>query len=275
MTSFLRSYGDPALLQQPADVAVVIPSILRSTLVDAVQSVFRQNVAGRIHLLIGVDAPAGNMDLLDEACADRPANTVVQIICPGYSTSERHGGVTPSHFGGSLRCLLSLLANSCFIAYLDDDNWLLPDHLRTLRDAAEKAAWAWSLRWFVHPETATPICIDTWESVGPGRGVFAEKLDGFVDTNCLMLDKRRCESALLGWNAKLPGNEKGAGEDRVVFETLRHLPNVGTGLATACYRIDPADRIHAQRLGFMGARYAAAGAAAPLASADPPPPYFA
>ncbi len=265
MTSFLRTYGDPATLQTPADVAVVMPTILRPSLVRAVQSVFAQNFAGRIQMLVGIDAPLGSLDLLDEACANRPGNVVLQAIYPGYSTSARHGGVTKSVAGGALRCVLSLLANSRNIAYLDDDNWFHPDHLRLLCDALKLAPWAWSLRWFVHPETARPICVDTWESVGPGKGVFAEHLGGFVDTNCLMLDKTQCEAALLGWNTPRPGDLFGQGEDRVVFDILRRQDSVGTMQATAFYRLDPNDSMQPTRLRFMGDRYAAAGSSRPNA----------
>jgi hypothetical protein len=281
MTSLLRSYGDPATLQAPADVAVVIATILRPSLAQAVQSIFAQAFPGRIQVLIGVDLPAIPDDLvdrLDAACVNRPEYVVVQALHPGYSTSARHGGVTASHFGGSLRCLLSLLANSQHIAYLDDDNWFHPDHLRTLHHATSRADWGWSLRWFVHPETSRPICIDTWESVGPGQGIYNDRLGGFVDTNCLMLDRRHCERALLGWNSPMQGNSRGAGEDRVVFDILRRQSNAGTGQATSYYRMSPFDGGHALRLRQMGVRYAAA--ALPVqttktpADPGPAPPYF-
>jgi hypothetical protein len=281
MTSLLRSYGDPATLQQPAEVAVVIATILRPTLVQAVDSIFAQAFPGRIQILIGVDLPAIPADLsdrLDAACANRPAHVVVQALHPGYSTSARHGGVTASYFGGALRCVLSLLANSRHVAYLDDDNWFHPDHLRTLRDAALRASWGWSLRWFVHPDTSRPICIDTWESVGPGQGIFSDRFGGFVDTNCLMLDKRHCERALLGWNTPMHSNIRGAGEDRLVFDILRRQSNLGTGQATSYYRMGPSDGLHPLRLHKMGARYEAAGQLAPAMKppADPGPaaPYF-
>ncbi len=264
MTSFLRTYADApadtAVLQPPAGVAVVIPTILRPTLVRAVQAVFAQNFPGRIHILIGIDALLGSLDLLDEACAGRPSHCVVQALYPGYSTSVRHGGVTRSNSGGSLRCVLSLLANSHRIAYLDDDNWFHPDHLASLCAAAEHAPWAYSLRWFMHPETARPICIDNWESVGHGKGIFAERFGGFVDTNCLLIDKRVCEPALLAWNAPLPGDADGQSEDRMVYDLLRRsYASAGTNRATTYYQINPADGIHPIRLQLMGDRYAAAG----------------
>ena len=52
-------------IQTPFDVAVVIPTVLRSTLARAVRSVFAQEFDGRIQVLIGVDRPLGSRRVLD------------------------------------------------------------------------------------------------------------------------------------------------------------------------------------------------------------------
>ncbi|HIJ63693.1 MAG TPA: glycosyltransferase family 2 protein, partial [Rhodospirillaceae bacterium] len=190
---FLRSFAESdADLQTPADVAVVIPSLLRPTLGEALESVFEQTFAGRIQVLVGIDKPVGDILMIDELCRRRPANVTVQLFYPGYSTSVRHGGLHPARDGGVLRCLLSYLANSRLVAYLDDDNWWDPDHLRQMCRAMETASWAYAFRWFVHPGSRRPICVDNWESVGPDGGVF-KRQGGWVDPNCLMIDKLACE----------------------------------------------------------------------------------
>ena len=263
MSSFLRTFcdgNDPAMLQGQADVAVVIPSTLRHTLPRAVQSIFAQNFPGRIHVLIGIDTMTGPAELIDAACAGRPSHCVVQAIYPGYSTAARHGGVTRCNAGGALRCVLSMLANSPYIAYLDDDNWYHPEHLRSLRGAVEHAQWAYSLRWFAHPATGRPICVDQWESVGHGKGVFGEALGGFVDTSCLLVNKRACEPALMAWNTPMPNDEHGMSEDRMVFDLLRrNYWSAGTNRATTYYQLNEADPMHAFRLQMMGESYAEAG----------------
>jgi hypothetical protein len=263
LTSFLRTYADPAAdLQHQSDVAVVISTIIRPSLVGAVQSIFAQDFGGRIQVLIGVDKPLGSLDLLDAACANRPARCVAQVIYPGYSTSVRHGGVTQAGCGGALRCMLSLMANSPYVAYLDDDNWFHPAHLGSLRSAVDHAQWAYSLRWFVHPQTLRPICVDTWESVGPGRGLFNERFGGFVDTNCLLINKQACEPALMAWNTPIPGDPAAMSEDRMVFDALRRgYWSAGTNRPTVFYRINETDGLHPIRLRTMGDAYAAAGAA--------------
>src|ERR1700739_4664860 len=128
MQGFLRTYADSDL-QQPMDAAVVIPTVLRPSLTQGLHSIFAQKFPGRIHILIGIDSIRGDLGLIDAACAARPPNCVVQVLWPGYSTSVRHGGLTPPGDGGALRCMLTYLANSPYVAYLDDDNWWAPTHL--------------------------------------------------------------------------------------------------------------------------------------------------
>ncbi|MBV9734509.1 MAG: glycosyltransferase family 2 protein [Acidisphaera sp.] len=261
MHSFLRTYADAgADLQRPAEVAVVMPTILRETLDEALGSIFTQDLAGRIQVLLGIDG-VPDLSILERACAGRPAHCVVQVLQPGYSTAARNDGLHRSGDGGSLRAALTLLANSRYVAYLDDDNWYAPDHLRLMRSAISDAEWAYSLRWFVHPASRRPICVDTWESVGPDRGIYGERFGGFVDTNCLMVDKLACPHATAWWNIAFPGDSRGRGSDRHVFAFLRAYHRPGhTARPTVYYRIDAADIMHGQRLLMMGTAYDAAGA---------------
>ena len=248
-------------LQEQAAVAVVIPTILRPSLARALASVFAQEFAGRIQILVGIDKPQGPIEMLDATCRTAPSHCTVQALYPGYSTSVRHGGVCEACDGGALRTILSYLANAPLIAYLDDDNWWGPQHLATLARAIEPVDWAFSLRWFVHPETARPICVDQWESIGPGGGVY-ESSGGWVDPNCLMIKRMECAPVIPWWTVPLPGDRNGMSADRLVFEYLRtHRKSAGTGEASAFYVLDPADGMHSKRLEIMGDAYDTCGAA--------------
>lgn len=259
---FLRTYADPgAVLQKPADVAVVIPTVLRASLIVALDSVFRQEFDGTIQVLVGIDVFRGDFSLMDTACQSRPPRCIVQVLYPGYSTSVRHGGLHPAQDGGVLRCVLTYLANARHVAYLDDDNWWRADHLARMRAAVARADWAYALRWFVHPASNRPVCVDCWESVGPGQGIFEERFGGFVDPSCLIIDKFACAAAVPWWNRPLPRDDRGQSADRQVFAALnRGLRGAGTGQPTVYYRMDPNDPLHSHRLQRIGPAYDAAGA---------------
>lgn len=234
--------------QRPAAAAVVIPSILRPSLLRAVRSVYAQTLPGQIHILIGVDVACGDLAILEQATSELPDHCVLTVLQPGYSTSTRHGGLHPAHDGGALRTVLSYLANSRHVAYLDDDNWWAEEHLESLLAAVKGKDWAFSLRWYVDGETLEPLCVDRWESVGPDRGAYAENAGGFVDPNCLLLDKLRCEPVLRWWSIPLAPDPERMSADRNVFSALRARHSYGsTGKATAYYVLDPKDPVHPYR----------------------------
>jgi len=245
----VRSHGAPLL--HLADVAVVISTVLRPTLARAVESVFNQDFAGRIHLLIGVDVALGERSALDELCRRCPENIHITVFDPGYSTAARHGGPQPSAFGGALPAILSFLAQARAVTWLDDDDWYAVNHLSTLYAALGSHAWAYSLSWYVEPWNFRPLCIDRLESVGPNAGYHAETFGGFVRMQCVMIDKLRCQPALHLWaQARVP---RGEGSDRVVFAALReHMPDWSeTGSATVYCLIKPSDEMHPARIAWL------------------------
>ncbi len=81
-----------ASLQQPFDFAVVMQTMLRSTIGDAIQSVFDQRFDGNVQMLIGIDAAAGDPSQVEQICRAVPDRHSVLLFYPGYSTSRRHGG---------------------------------------------------------------------------------------------------------------------------------------------------------------------------------------
>lgn len=262
--AYLNVYSGKAVATtQPAfDFAVVMPTTLRSTIADALRSVFDQRFPGSMQILVGVDAAAAGPDLLAEICRSVPDRCSVLCFYPGYSTSRRHGGLHAAWDGGALRTMLTYLANSRCVAYLDDDNWWASDHLASMHEALQAADWAYAYRWFVHPVSRRPICRDDWESVGPGQGVFATGAGpGWVDPNCLAIDKLACEAVLRWWSIPLRNSQRAMDADRNVFRILAsEFTGRATGRHSVFYNLDESDQTHPQRLQRMGeAAYAAAG----------------
>ncbi len=250
---FLKVYN--SFGQVPAEVAVIIPSIWRSSLKAALRSVIEQEFPGRIQIMLGFDTPNQAMLDLDALIGELPPHRSVFAFYPGYSTSQRHGGVQPGFDGGALRVLLCYMANAPRVAFLDDDNWWTPQHIALLHQALEGGGqWAFTLRWFVDPRDDSVVCVDDWESVGPGRGVYLANFGGFVDPNCLMYDKLACDSATRFWAIPLPTDASRLTTDRQVFNELRQFAWRSVEQPTVFYRMNLTDPVQVDRLAMMQQR---------------------
>lgn len=235
MTSLGRYFPDSQDAQIPADVAVVIPTLMRPSLTTAIDCVYAQVFNGRIQLMIGADLNPTATDEVDAALARRPEHVSAVVLTLPYSTSVRHGGLHPAWDGGALRATLSFMANARRVAYLDDDNVWTPGHLASLRAAMADKAWAYSLRMLIDEETGEELGVDRWDAVGPGKGRFKAQ-GGMVDPNCLMLDKVALAEVLWLWSD--PGPDYLPLEaDRRVAAALSRFPGGETGKATVLYRI--------------------------------------
>lgn len=209
---------DKKSLQQPFDVAVITTTTIRPSLKRAIESVFHQDYQGRIQILLGIDKHNSDKRVikeLEQACPDNMALTVIDL---GYSTAARNGGLYSSFSGGAMRTMLSYAANSRYITYLDDDNWMASYHIADLMQAVAGNKWAFTLRWLVDKHSQEIICIDDFVSAGPQKGVFAKAFGGFVDTNCLVMDKLHFHNILPLWCIALV--KKGTGSDQRISQSL-------------------------------------------------------
>jgi len=221
--------------QRPFDVAVVTPTVGRPALGDAIESVFQQDFQGRIQMLVGFDIGGEIPDFLWPVMRRRPPNVSVLLLHLPYSTFRRHGGLHAPADGGSLRTILSYMANSRRVAYLDDDNRWAPAHLRLLLQAIEGKAYAFAPRLLVGAENGEPLGPDIWDSMGPGHGRLASE-GGFVDPNCLMVDKLAVGPRIGFWSETVDGNPRDSA-DREFFKSIRDLPYGAVSQATVEYRV--------------------------------------
>ncbi|WP_048736423.1 hypothetical protein [Necropsobacter massiliensis] len=232
------------------DIAVVVPTVCRRSLLRAVTSIYRQDFSGRIQILVGVDKDltGKSAELRRTLEKQLPQNCSLLWFEPGYSTSVRHGGVHKCTFGGALRTVLSFAADSPLVMYLDDDDWLAPQHCRLIVQAIADKSWAFSYCIYANGNQGTGLCPDYLESVGPDKGFFAAQ-GGFVRPSGMLVNKIKTADILHLW-ADSP-NENGDGEDRLIFEKLRHKPYGETSVATVYYALDPRDGMHQQRLDYI------------------------
>ena len=102
--------------------------------------------------------------------------------------------------------------------------------------------------------TRRTVCVDIWESIGPGRGLFEEQFGGFVDPSSLMINKLACQWVTHYWN--FPSEQDPMSADRLVFAFLSRNHKAGaTGQPTTFYTVNVDDGLHELRLRLMGSAY--------------------
>jgi glycosyltransferase involved in cell wall biosynthesis len=260
MANETKEFGNIHILgdvERSFDISVVIPTIARPSLINTVRSLYRQTHQRPIQIMIGIDKPVSDVkQIIKSLETGRPDHISVFIYDPEFSTSARHGGVHPARDGGSLRSFLSYLAKAPFIAYMDDDNRILPTHLQDLRQTIIRNHFAFSYRRFIHPDGVTYICDDQWESVGPKKGMYADKFDGFIDPNCLMIRKSACLYAIAYWTRPLSHDPEGMSADRNVSRFLsKFAKGEATGKATVDYILSTDDPMTPIRAIYLGERW--------------------
>ena len=223
--------GDREDPQRRADVAVVMPSSLRPEAARALRSVFAQDFDGRIQVMLGVDRSDQSDSAITGLFDQRPANVSACVVRLPYSTSLQYGGVHSAGHGGALRSILSFMANSRRVTYLDDDNEWLPSHLSDLVKALQDNAWAHSHRTLVDRDSGRELGVDRHESAGVDQGRFKDQ-GGFVDPACLMIDKVKLVRALDRWSVAVPvqvdeqaGKVRLGEADRHLFRSIRTWPH--------------------------------------------------
>ncbi|MBL8555406.1 MAG: hypothetical protein JNL41_14120 [Phenylobacterium sp.] len=230
-----RYFPDSSPAQAPADVAVVMPTLMRPIAVRAIESVYAQDFQGRIQIVIGADVNPGDTGPIFAALERRPGHVSAAVLTLPYSTSERHGGVHRAYDGGALRTILTFMANARRVAYLDDDNEWTPDHLSLLIEAMGDKAWAHSLRLCMDEDTDEELGVDIWDAVGPNKGRFKD-IGGVIDPNTLMIDKVRAAPILWMWSDPGP-NLKRLEADRRITASLGKAPGGFVEKATVRYRM--------------------------------------
>jgi hypothetical protein len=221
--------------QTQADAAVVIPTVGRTQLDAAIGGIFEQDLPGLVQILVGVDSGGQVPATVQNLVRRKPDRMSLHVLHLPFSTSERHGGVHPPRDGGGLRAILSYMANSRLVAYLDDDNRWTRSHLSALRAAIENKAYAFSHRALVDEVSRAHIAVDIWDSVGPGAGRFS-KVGGFVDPSCLMVDKLAIGAALGRWAQTASGAVE-PGADLWFYRGINGLPHGDSKQVTVEYAV--------------------------------------
>lgn len=176
-------------------VTVVTPTTGTPHVRQAIESVQAQTYPHVRHLVV-VDGAEhrGRVEAMLPARPARPLDIVVlpATIGGGGFNGHRVYGAVP------------YLADSRFLAFLDEDNWFDPDHLESLMAGITSGGvpWGFSLRRIVDEEGRF-LADDDCESLGPEPSWLDASVH-LVDANCYVLRRDLALETSLVWYRRAP-----------------------------------------------------------------------
>jgi glycosyltransferase involved in cell wall biosynthesis len=204
-------------------IAVVTPTIGAETLERCIQSVQNQTYEELTHyvFLDGLEHYEKIHPILYESSGKRTIKTV-----------ELEENVGKGWYGHRVYAACSFLVNADAICYLDEDNWLEPNHVEKLVEVLEEGNdWAYSLRKIFDKE-GNYICEDNCESLGKWPVYFNPEVF-HVDTSSFAV--RRDVATRIGhaWYGQW-------GADRQFFGFLKqhYTKYQCSNEYSLCYRLD-------------------------------------
>jgi glycosyltransferase involved in cell wall biosynthesis len=184
-------------------VTVVTPTTGAPYLRQAIESVKNQTYDNIQHLVFIDGQPKGRV-----ICSEYTGIDVIDLPYP--TGTERYNG--HRMYGAS-----AYLAKGDFICFLDEDNWLEPNHVESLMKVMETGVnWAYSLR-KITDKDGKYVCNDDCESLGKWTSCIN---DNFVDVGCYFFPKDLALQLSPIWYRK--AREPGVSEvDRMLMHVLK------------------------------------------------------
>lgn len=201
-------------------VAVVTPTIASEHLKQCLDSVSKQTYKNLTHYVF-VDGKDHHIDVQLETLKHDKVKTIIL-----------EENVGKGWYGHRVYAACSFLVNADIICYLDEDNWIEPNHVESLVEIIRKGNdWAYSLR-NIYNKDGKYLCQDNCESLGKWPVYFDEKTY-HIDTSSFAIKQDVAVRVGHSWYGKW-------GADRQFFHTLKkHFPKFDCNRNyTLNYRLD-------------------------------------
>lgn len=204
-------------------VAVITPTIATSTLEQCLKSVEQQTYSNITHHVFvdGKDNFDSVNSILKKNWNDKMrVNILDENIGKGW-------------YGHRVYAASSFLVNQDVLIYLDEDNWLKPDHVESLMKLLNEkphVQWAFSLR-SIYNVNGEYLCDDDCESLGKWP-TFHNQDVYHIDTSSFAVRRNVGLNVGQFWYGQW-------GADRQFFQALKtHFPNFECNKKhTLCYRL--------------------------------------
>jgi glycosyltransferase involved in cell wall biosynthesis len=201
-------------------VAVVTPTIASEHLKKCIDSVDKQTYEDIVHYIF------------IDGCQYEPKAREILVGSSKTRMIELEENVGKGWYGHRVYAACSFLVNADVICYLDEDNFLEPNHIETVvKKLQEGNDWVYSLR-NIHDKEGKFLCEDNCESLGKWPVYFNPEVH-HIDTSCFAV--RRDVAIHVGqhWYGKW-------GADRQFFGALKKYFSKYdcTNQYTTNYRLD-------------------------------------
>jgi len=201
-------------------VAVVTPTIASEHLKKCIDSVDKQTYEDIVHYIF------------IDGCQYEPKAREILVGSSKTRMIELEENVGKGWYGHRVYAACSFLVNADVICYLDEDNFLEPNHIETVvKKLQEGNDWVYSLR-NIYDKEGKFLCEDNCESLGKWPVYFNPEVQ-HIDTSCFAI--RRDISVRVGhsWYGQW-------GADRQFFGALKkYFPKYDcTNQYTTNYRLD-------------------------------------
>ena len=182
-------------------VAIVTPTIASEHLAKCIDSVDKQTYEDIVHYVF------------IDGCQYEPKAREILVGSSKTRMIELEENVGKGWYGHRVYAACSFLVNADVICYLDEDNFLEPNHIETVvKKLQEGNDWVYSLR-NIHDKEGKFLCEDNCESLGKWPVYFNPEVH-HIDTSCFAI--RRDIAVHIGhsWYGKW-------GADRQFFSALK------------------------------------------------------
>ena len=201
-------------------VAVITPTIGSNHLSKCVDSVDKQSYGDLTHYIFwdGLD----NWSKIRNTLQGSSKTRSIQL----------EENVGKGWYGHRVYAACSFLVNADIICYLDEDNWIEPNHVQKIVGKIQSGNdWVYSLR-KIYDKDGEFICEDNCESLGKWPVYFNPEVN-HIDTSCFGVKRDVAIRVGHSWYGQW-------GADRQFFNTLKqHYPKYDcTNDYTTCYRLD-------------------------------------
>jgi len=208
-------------------VTVVTSTVGRESLRRCIDSVEQQTHKDIQHLIMvdGIENFGKSLNIMDTVEKSNHA-----IFIPNAVGKDRWNGHRIYAAG-------TFLAEGEYIMFLDDDNFLEPNHVESCLEKVKDKGWTYSLRNIVD-KNGNFITRDDCESLGPDYPTVLGEADRLVDVNCYFLHTRLAVYVAPVWYRKAREPNVMEVDRALVKELSKITPAEGTGKYTVNYAVD-------------------------------------